>query len=214
MALGLISSTDERCGGDGLENFESFLAGAKGTLAVAEAACSVAGCDPTGIGCAVVCGAVEITKLAVLAADIPLLACAAHGGNVDSAEIEAGFENTKSTLTDLAAHDANIDADLAAHDVAVRSELADHDSDVKALLEELLDGQAVLRAGQLEIIRLLHTPQGLRSSDLEACDGAPCDFPDKSSFSPAAAAASGTGSDASAAAENGKKKKKKNKKKK
>ena len=52
MALGLISSTDERCGGEGLENFESFLAGAKGTLAVAEAACSVAGCDPTGIGCA------------------------------------------------------------------------------------------------------------------------------------------------------------------
>jgi len=67
---------------------------------------------------------------------------------------------------------------LTEHDAAVRSELALHDADVKSLLDEVLDNQAILRAGQLEIIRLLHTPQGRRKSDLGACGGSPCDFPD------------------------------------
>ena len=30
-----------------------------------------------------------------------------------------------------------------------------------------------------EVIRLLHTPQGKRQSDIPACDGNPCDFPEK-----------------------------------
>lgn len=55
---------------------------------------------------------------------------------------------------------------LGEHDIAVRAALSDHDSDVKQLLEELLENQAELREGQLEIIRLLLTPQGRRSSEM------------------------------------------------
>jgi len=72
---------------------------------------------------------------------------------------------------------------LADHDYAVRMELATHDGDIKALLQEVLEDLAELRANQYEIVRLLNTPQGRRSSDLLACGGEPCDFPDKSGSS-------------------------------
>lgn len=101
-ALGLVDSVDDRCSGEALEEYEAVLAGAEAALAIGDAACQVAGCDPTGIVCASVCGAVEAVKLAVLAAKVPLDACAAHGNAVDSAEIEAGYENTVKTLNNLA----------------------------------------------------------------------------------------------------------------
>lgn len=149
--LGLVDSPDDRCGGADLDNYESVLAGAKSAMAIADAACSVAGCDPTGLGCLAICGAVEAVKLGVLLADVPLVACAAHGRNVDSAEIEAGYENATSTLGDLAAHDANIDGDLAAHDARILSRL----DELEAMLTNVL-------ANQAEMIRLLKTPQGRR----------------------------------------------------
>jgi hypothetical protein len=80
----------------------------------------------------------------------------------------------------LADHDDAVRSELADHDYAVRTELATHDGDIKELLQEVLEDLAELRANQYEIVRLLNTPQGQRSSDLLACNGIPCDFPDKS----------------------------------
>ena len=68
----------------------------------------------------------------------------------------------------LAAHDAAAAARLAAHDAAISAQLARHDADIKALLQQLRDGQ-------LEIIRLLLTPEGRRSSTV--CPSGPCRFP-------------------------------------
>jgi hypothetical protein len=60
---------------------------------------------------------------------------------------------------------------LGEHDEAIQSQIADHDRDINERLD-------VIDARQKEIIRLLNTPQGQRSSDFEACDGEPCDFPE------------------------------------
>jgi hypothetical protein len=45
-----------------------------------------------------------------------------------------------------------------------------------AIIESKIDA---LEATNLEIIRLLHTPNGRRASDSPACDGEPCVFPNK-----------------------------------
>jgi len=188
LLLGLVDSPDDRCGGPGFEAYEAVLAGAEAALAIGDAACSVAGCDPTGIVCVSVCGAVEAVKLAVLTARIPIDACASHGRGVDSAEIEAGYENGLSTLSDLAAHDANINGDLAAHDANIDGDLAAHDANIDGDLaahDANIDGDlaahdaritdqlsthdsdikallADIVANQEEIIKLLKTPQGRR----------------------------------------------------
>jgi len=47
-----------------------------------------------------------------------------------------------------------------------------HDAEIKADL--LKEYQATL-----EVIRLLHVQQGKRSSEYPACDGGPCEFPEK-----------------------------------
>ena len=100
--------------------------------------------------------ALQLNDLTVLVADVPILACAAHGGNVDSAEIEAGFENTVSTLGDLADHDAA----LAAHDANIDADLVTHDADIKARLDTVdakLDG--------LQIVDLTVTALGESDDD-------------------------------------------------
>lgn len=144
LLLGLVDSPDDRCGGPGYEAYEAALAGAEAAMAIGDAACEVAGCDPIVVFCLSTCGAVETVGLGVLTARVPIDACAAHGGGVDSAEIEAGYENGVSIL-----------GDLAAHDVRITDQLSAHDADIKALLTNIL-------ANQVEIIKLLKTPQGRR----------------------------------------------------
>ena len=162
LALGLVSFPSDRCGGEGLDIYADVLVGAEGAMAIGDAACSVAGCDPSGAICLAGCLAVEGVKLAVLAAKVPLIACEAHERNVDSAEIEAGYENTVSILYDLAAHDANIDGDLAAHDANIDGDLAAHDARILARLDALEAMLTDVLANQAEIIKLLKTPQGRR----------------------------------------------------
>ena len=160
-----------------------------------DGACVVAGCDPIGIACAVTCGILEVAKIALKVAAVPLEACDVHQGAIDGAEIEAIYENVIHAHDDLATHDTQIkgnlathDTDikvnLATHDTDIKLDLATHDTDIKALLVTL---QAAVDANgakldtllerQLETIRLLHTPQGRRSSTVPACDGGPCDWP-------------------------------------
>ncbi len=167
--LGLIDSADDRCDADWLTYYGAFLFGAQKALAYAERLCAMAACDPTGVVCAVVCIPVESAKLAVMAAREPLDLCDNHGKGVDSAEIEAGYENGVRILGDLAsqesavddlaatlaAHDANIDADLAGHDARLHAQLNSHDAEIKALIARIL-------ANQAEIIKLLKTPEGKR----------------------------------------------------
>ena len=154
LLFGLVDSPDGRCDGAGLNEYEAVLIGAEETLFYGECACSVAGCDPTGIGCAVVCGAVEVLKAAVHTARIPLDACEAHGGGVDSAEIEAGYENGVTIINDL----NNLDAKIT----NIENKLIQHDGDIKAKLDQQKGMLESALANQQEIIKLLKTPDGRR----------------------------------------------------
>jgi hypothetical protein len=145
--LGLTGSNEDRCDGLGLEIYEDILYGAEKLSEVADAICTGVGCDPTGIGCIIGCAVTEVYRLAVLIARIPLDACNKHSGSVDAAEIEAGYENGKSTLINLGTHDGN----LTTHDTEIKAELS-------SIQTQLDQQQALLE----EIIELLKTPQGRR----------------------------------------------------
>jgi len=81
----------------------------------------------------------------------------------------------------LSAHDTNIEGKIATHDTRITTQVKIHDADIKALLAALqaavnansakLD---ILLARQLETIRLLHTPEGIRTSAVPACNNGPC----------------------------------------
>jgi hypothetical protein len=98
---------------------------------------------------------------------------------VDEAHLDAAFERAEDNYDlglvihgDLALHDG----DLAQHDADLKALLAQHDTDIKAILASML---ATIAGNQFEIIRLLNTPTGRRETTVAACDGGPCDFPDK-----------------------------------
>lgn len=97
---------------------------------------------------------------------------AAHGAQLvlgaPDAEVFARWRELRVSL------DEDEVALLDQHDAEVKAALAQHDADIKALLMDL-------QAGQQEIIRLLLTPQGRRTSDFGDCAGAGCDFPLKPS---------------------------------
>ena len=220
---------DERCDTNGEARAQIALAALKVSAEAANAICNStpspfepAACLPAGA-----------LNASVVASEIVLSQCSYQTALVDSAEIEAAFENSveligtvnnvdaiindETNFTDdaeLAAHDGDIksavvthdtdiktavsshdtdiknavathDTDIknvvSQHDTDVKTALATHDGDVKALLATLqagVDANAarldLLLARQLEVVRLLHTPQGRRSTDIPACDGSPC----------------------------------------
>ena len=109
---------------------------------------------------------------------------------IDGAEIEAAFENSKLIIgqanalsTELATHDADIKSQLTTHDTDIKGQLTTHDTDIKALLVNIQAGVDangakldIMLARQLEVVRLLHTPEGRRASDVPACNGGPCSW--------------------------------------
>lgn len=163
-----------------------------------------------------------VLNAAVSASEIVLNQCAFQTGLVDSAEIEAGFENSvevigtvnnidvmvndETNFTDdvelnahdtgiktvmsthdtdmksvLSTHDTDIKSAVSTHDTDIKTALSTHDTDIKALLANVQAGVDengvkldLLLARQLEVIRLLHTPEGRRSTDIPACGGAAC----------------------------------------
>ena len=96
------------------------------------AACTGAQCDPLGIACAIACVPYAVACAVTAFAEVPLRECDAHIGNVDSAEIEAAYENSLVLLGNVEhVHDdlEDLDGDLADHDSFldfVGSVLVDH----------------------------------------------------------------------------------------
>jgi hypothetical protein len=93
-----------------------------------------------------------VIQEAFVIAETNAMQCDFQDALVDGAEIEAAYENSLIIHSDLGLHD---------------DRLITHDEEVQAKLDLLL-------ARQLETIRLIHTPNGLRSTDVPACDGGPC----------------------------------------
>lgn len=116
---------------------------------------------------------------------------------VDSAEIEGSYERTGHIHSDLNAHDTEIKAQVSTHDTEIKAQVLTHDTDIKhqllthdtdiklllAGIKAVVDANGVkldtVLARQLEVIRLLHTPQGKRSTNVPACSGGSCKWNNK-----------------------------------
>jgi hypothetical protein len=106
------------------------------------------------------------------AAEEILVACEVQTGNVDSAEIEAAYENTR-TILDEANYMSTIlddetnftdDDELAAHESAIKNTMSSQHRALNKKLTEIKNQLDQQQAQLDEIIRLLNTPQGKRPS--------------------------------------------------
>ena len=181
--FGITASNTNRCDATEWAAYVGVWWPLNKTFDTLDGACVVAGCDPTGIGCAITCGILEVAKVALKIAAVPLESCDIHQGAIDGAEIEATFENSIRILEHLSVHDEAIKNALSAHDAHIKSALDAHDHEIKDLLgtlqESVNENSAkleLLLARQLEVIRLLVTPQGRRTTEVPACGDAPCDW--------------------------------------
>ncbi len=104
-------------------------------------------------------------------------------GNVDGAEIEAAYENTRTILNEvneisaifddetnfidddeLAIHETAIKSAIATNGMETRGAISTHDKEIKAQLAVINKKLSEQQAQLDEIIRLLNTPQGKRPS--------------------------------------------------
>lgn len=185
--LGLVTSKSSRCGGSAWPYYQAGLVGAGISLTAAQLACDASGCDPTGIVCISVCGATKIVQAGYLVFKAPVDACDSWEAKLDAAENQAAYKNSESILGDLSAHDTKVGgllasqksattaiaASITTHDAAMKallsqldaalrghnSKLVTHDGDLKLLLGQLL---TTMVTNQMEIIKLLKTPEGRR----------------------------------------------------
>lgn len=152
----LPDGTTNRCDTNGEADLV-IVTSAFNAVGAAEFVCAALP-SPAKEGCF---GTLSVTALANEAAGIAQAQCDFQDGLIDGAEIEAAFENTVILHDDLGLHD---------------DRLITHDVEVQAKLDELIEKVDLVIARQLETIRLLHTPDGLRSTDVPACDGQPCSW--------------------------------------
>ena len=90
---------------------------------------------------------------------------------VDEAHLDAAFGRAEDNFN----LGTLIHEDLATHDADIKSLLANIQAGIDASSEKL----DILLARQLEVVRLLLTPQGRRKTEVPACDGGPCRWPNK-----------------------------------
>lgn len=140
------------------------------TVALAQLACGVATCFPGA--CAIACLPINAMAAAYQVLAIPLKCANAWDQQIDSAEIQAAYENARIVLGDLSLVGSNLEdqaSALAAHDAWVRAKMLEITGSGTALAEALAVHDAYVRAtlgtivaNQLEIIKLLKTPEGMR----------------------------------------------------
>jgi hypothetical protein len=132
-AYGLVTSEKERCNSTAIADWWSIWWEANSASVIADWLCNVGGCDPSGIFCAIACIITETGSKAVFALGRPVDLCSFHDANIDSAELQAGYENTVRIMNNLNEHDERLGNEFGSMDTK-------------------LD----------EIIELLKTPQGNR----------------------------------------------------
>ena len=81
----------------------------------------------------------------------------------------------------MSTHNTTINNAVSTHDTDIKNAVSTHDTDIKQELTDIknllgnLQGSVDANfAALLEVVRLLHTPSGMRESDLPACDGEAC----------------------------------------
>lgn len=162
---------------------------AEGVKDMAEQFCSQSG---LGFNAAVACVVTDLAYIITKAVHENRELCNSF---VTAAEVNGSYNRVGHLHDDIEEIDsdiANVDADLASarsailaaiaqHDSDLKSALSTHDTEIKSMLGNIQAGVDansdkldVLITRQLEVIRLLHTPEGRRSTDVPACDGTPC----------------------------------------
>lgn len=123
--------------------------------------------------------------------------------NLDSVNSEVGNVNTAVSTVNklvrnlevgLSVHDSNVNSTLITHDNEVKTTVTTHDTDIKSVvdlhntninalfsevqhkLEQLQTTSNTNSEILLEIVRLLHTPNGARTSTVLACNGVECEW--------------------------------------
>jgi hypothetical protein len=120
-------------------------------------------CDMTpSPGNLATCGITGILGILLSYTEMILTEVEFHEDNIESAEIEAGYENGLRIL-----HNTG----------EIFDRVEKHDKDINDRLDDIEKTLKTIGDRQLEIIRLLMTPQGQRQTDEPACDGEPCDWP-------------------------------------
>jgi len=168
--LGLVNNPWDRVQGTiAWRVYEGVLAGLEPFLFTYRQAVAIAACDPTGAACFIATPILAACEVSYHIASIPSVMVKNWEGWLDSAENEAAYKNAVLVLGDLASHDARILDKLNGQDSVISDigtalalhdgRLATHDQEVKALINQI---SARLVANQLEIIKLLKTPEGRR----------------------------------------------------
>ncbi len=100
--LGAISDSDgdgqlndERCTDQYEAGLQIGLAVAAVANSIAQGACAIAGADPTGIATAIACAISTTTSNVQVAIEIAIAQCDFQSGAVDSAELQAAYENSR-----------------------------------------------------------------------------------------------------------------------
>jgi hypothetical protein len=127
----------------------------------AQAACDTAGAAP--LVQVIACPAAGTAWLLDNASQELLTACEVHTGNVDSAEIEAAYENSRTVLYELGDETKfTDDGELATHESNIKGAISAHDAEIKEQLTLIQDQLTQQQAKLDKIIKLLNTPQGKR----------------------------------------------------
>jgi hypothetical protein len=96
--FGIPASSTDRCGTTEWAKYVAVWFPLWKAIDTLDGACVVAGCDPTGVVCAIACGVLETAKVALKVAAVPLQLCDVHEGAINGAEIEATHENVLTLL--------------------------------------------------------------------------------------------------------------------
>lgn len=107
--------------------------------------------------------------------------------NSVNASINNVYDLVQDVNDDLSDHDSDVKEVLNGHDSEVKEAINDHDTEIKTILLQnqtvILNKLAALQltansnsAILLEVVRLLHTPNGKRTSEIQACAGDACDW--------------------------------------
>ncbi len=107
------------------------------------------------------------SKTGLVGADV---GCDFAGSLAQSPIPDAVMQDRHVTWTDLS---LTVNEDTS----ATLSQILQNQKDMEASLKTIQQNQQQMEATQNEILRLLTTPQGLRSTGIPACSGDPCSFP-------------------------------------
>ena len=172
-AYGLVDFPWNRCAGNAYEDWKESMFWYGYALDQAEPTCVVSGCDPTGIVCLIDCGIVSAAMIVYNGLKLGVEACDKHDGNVNSAEIEATYENSLSDSSGI----ADLSQDLSSHDARIRNQVSNHHATMTSMVghhDAVIQARLASLADEVDAMQLtMDTEMELRSIEIEVLEVLP-----------------------------------------